>query len=109
MRKLLLGIFIVLLSACAEPLPQSKLKYAGLWEGNKVSLLIYEDGNVSYRRVSGNTKVSIDGPIKGFDGDNFSVGVGFLATDFKVTVPPQLINEQWEMVVDGVRLVKAEN
>ncbi|MCW8880087.1 MAG: hypothetical protein OQK04_17120 [Kangiellaceae bacterium] len=109
MRKLAGLVILLLLSACAEPLPQDKSQYAGLWQSDKVSLLIESDGYVSYKRESGNTKVSINGPIKSFNGDDFSVGVAFLTTEFKVSKPPHLVDGRWEMVVDGIRLIRFES
>lgn len=96
---LLLSLF--LLAACAKPLPPECLAYAGQWSGPGITLHIFPDGNVEYRREEGSTKVSIDAPIQAFEGDDFVVGVGRLVTRFDVTVPPQRGPDGWTMTVDG--------
>ena len=68
----------LLLVACAKPLPPERLAYAGEWSGPGITLRVFPDGNVKYRREEGSTKVSINAPIKAFKGDDFVVGVGRL-------------------------------
>ncbi len=103
-----LPIFVVLLlvTACAEPLPQNKLNYAGEWRSKEMTLLILEDGTVAYKRLKGGGTTSINGPLKEFVGDNFVVGVLFLTTTFNVSDPPQEENGVWRMTVDDVQLTK---
>ena len=103
----LLAVLALLLSACAEPLPKDKLAYAGEWRGQGVWLLITADGRCEYQRQKEGMSSSIEAPIKGFEGDNFVVGVGFLTTTFVVSKPPQLIDGKWKMTVDGVELTRA--
>lgn len=91
----------LLLAACAKPLPPERLAYAGEWSGPGITLHVFPDGNVEYRREEGSTKVSINAPIKAFEGDDFVVGVGRLVTRFDVTVPPQRGPDGWTMTVDG--------
>ena len=69
-------------------------------------LLITEDGSVTYKRIKNGSTTSIDGPLKGFEGDNFDVGVGPMATTFVVNKPPYQVGDQWKMVVDGQELIK---
>jgi len=43
-------------------------------------LFISQDGSVTYKRMKDGQTVSIDGPLKGFHGNDFDVGVGPMAT-----------------------------
>ncbi len=106
-RKLLLTfVLLVSLSGCAKPVPPEKSGYVGEWQEKTMSLLITQDGSVRYKRLKGGSSTSVEGPLNGFDGNNFSVGVGPLSTTFVVTRPPYKDGDQWKMVVDGVELVK---
>jgi len=49
---------------------------------------------------------SVNGPLKDFDGDNFSAGIGPMSTTFVVSKPPYQDKGRWKMVVDGVELTK---
>jgi hypothetical protein len=71
-----------------------------------MALLITQDGSVAYQRLEGGVNKSIDGPLKGFEGDHFVVGIGPLATKFVVTAAPHLDGSSWKMTVDGVELSK---
>ena len=105
-RLLLLPVLFALLAGCAEPLPEDRLHYAGLWKGEALVLLITHDGSVSYQRLKEGVTTSINGPLKAFHGDSFEVGVGPMATTFEVTEGPHAVGESWQMVVDGVRLYR---
>ena len=48
----------------------------------------------------------IEGPLKGFDGDNIEVGIGPFSTKFIVSNPPHEDAGKWKMMVDGVELVR---
>ena len=94
------------LLGCAEPLPTDKSAYAGEWRSEKVWLLITKEGHVQYERQDGNKKISINAPIKEFDGNDFSVGVGMFSTKFVVSKPPHQVGNVWKMTVDGIELTK---
>jgi hypothetical protein len=102
----LLAACALLLAACSEPLPKDRLGYAGEWQAPGVYLLITPDGRCEYQRKSGSSNVSIQAPIKRFEGDNFVVGVGFLTTTFVVSKPPASDDGKWKMTVDGVELTR---
>lgn len=105
--RCLLPILALALGACTgKPLPAERGDYAGTWRGDGVELRIDPDGTVSYRRQSGNGTVSIDGPLQGFDGDDFVVGVMVVKTTFDVEARPQQQGGRWVMTVDGVELVR---
>ena len=106
MRVAFLFIISAGLIACAKPLPEDKLDYAGQWYGNGVSLVILQEGTIAYERKEGNRSTTINAPIKGFNGDDFTVGIGFFTTDFKVSEAPHQVEGQWQMVVDDTRLVR---
>ena len=102
---LLLALLLVL-AGCGQPVPADKADYVGMWRAKDMRLLITQDGRVEYeRRRDGNT-TSVNAPLLGFDGDNFSAGVGFLRTTFVVSKRPYREGALWKMVVDGVELVR---
>jgi hypothetical protein len=72
-------------------------------------LLITADGSIRYRRLRGGATTSIEGPLKGFAGDNFDVGVGPFSTTFVVSKPPFDEGGEWKMVVDGVELTRTDD
>lgn len=105
-RNFIAIALIALLVGCAKPVPKEKQAYVGEWNGTAMALLITQDGSVAYRRLEGGVTKSIDGPLKGFDGDNFVVGVGPIATTFIVSAPPRQEGGVWKMTVDGVVLTR---
>jgi hypothetical protein len=94
------------LAGCGKPVPSEKSAYVGEWQDRTLYLLITQDGSVRYKRLKGGASTSVEGPLKGFSGNDFEVGVGPLATTFIVSRPPYQDGERWKMVVDGVELVK---
>lgn len=73
-----------------------------------MSLLITQDGSVKYERIEGGVTKSVSGPLKGFNGDNFDVGLGPLSTTFVVAAPPHQDGESVKMTVDGIELTKGQ-
>jgi hypothetical protein len=106
-RACTIGASLALAACTAKPLPADKAEYAGRWRGPGVTLEITPEGHAHYDRAEGKGRVQIDGPIKGFDGDDFVVGVMVVTTSFDVTVPPTEANGVWTMTVDGVVLTRA--
>ncbi|NQD38462.1 hypothetical protein HPT27_15680 [Permianibacter sp. IMCC34836] len=106
-------VALMLLTACGQPVPAEKMAYVGLWQAKNMVLVISADGSVAYKRLAGGVTTSVNGPLKAFEGDNFVVGVGPVATTFVVTAPPHpepasAANETvWKMTVDGVELSKS--
>jgi hypothetical protein len=96
------------LGGCSKSVPQEKSAYVGEWQDKAMYLLITQDGSVKYKRVKAGGTTSVDGPLKGFSGDNFEVGVGPMATSFVVTKPPYQDGDKWKMVVDGLELTKSD-
>jgi hypothetical protein len=105
------GPFVILLAAllsgCAQPVPDDKADYVGEWHAKTMTLLLTKDGSVRYKRVSGNSTTSIDGPLRRFEGNNFVVGIPLLSSTFEVSKPPYRENGTWKMVVDGVELTRS--
>jgi hypothetical protein len=99
-------ILVLLLSACSNPLPEDRLDYVGEWRSKEMYLLILQDGTVAYERKQNGGTTTVNAPLKEFIGDDFVVGIGFLKTTFEVSEPPTEINGTWQMVVDGIRLVR---
>jgi len=102
------AVSAVLLAGCAKPLPPEKLSYIGEWREPTMYLLITADGSLHYKRVKGSTTTTINAPVKEFQGNNIVVGIGPFSTTFVVSETPHQDGQSWIMVVDGVRLVRAE-
>jgi hypothetical protein len=108
-RHFLLAIALLLaLAGCAQPVPADKFHYVGEWKAPGMYLLITQDGSVQYERIKGGAKTTVTGPIQKYEGDDFSVGIGFLSTTFVVSKPPYQASGVWKMVVDGVELTKVD-
>ena len=107
-RTAVLSLLVAMLGACAKPVPPEKHAYVGEWRAPNMTLRISQDGRVVYKRSDGAVRTSIDGPIKDFHGDDFSVGIGFVATTFVVAAPPHADGSVWKMTVDGVELVRQQ-
>lgn len=107
-RSLLAALaLLATLSGCGVPVPADKTAYVGEWQEPAMYLLITPDGSVRYKRLQGGTSKSVEGPLKGFTGDNFDVGVGPFSTTFVVAKPPHQDGDKWHMTVDGVELTKS--
>jgi len=106
-RDLLLILWLLLLSGCSKPPPlEMRTDYVGHWQGANVSLSIFADGRLAYTRNKEGKNTKINAPISEFKGDDIVVGIGFLTTTFVVSEAPHLVDGQWQMVVDGVRLTR---
>jgi hypothetical protein len=99
----------ITLAACGKPLPADKAAYAGLWQSPEMSLLITPDGSVKYERLEGGATKSVSGPLQGFEGPNFSVGIGPMSTTFVVAAAPQTQGDKTTMTVDGVVLTRQDD
>lgn len=105
--KTIVPILLALtLFGCGKPVPPEKSAYVGEWQEKTMYLLITQDGSVRYKRLRGGATTSIDGPLKGFDGNNFEAGFGPMATTFVVSKPPYQDGDKWKMVVDDVELTR---
>ncbi len=104
--RMLALVAILVLAACAQPVPREKRDYVGEWRGDGMQLAILQEGRVVYRRQRNGGRTSIDAPIKAYEGDDFIVGVMNVETRFVVNVPPRQVDGAWTMTVDGVVLKK---
>ncbi len=107
-RAIVVILLSAFLSGCSNPLPEDRLDYVGGWVSKEMSLVILQDGTVSYSRLKNGGTTSVNGPLKDFVGNDFVVGFWFLTTTFNVSEAPQQIEGKWQMVVDGVRLTKTD-
>ena len=103
MRGLALALQVLLLLGCSEPapLPPDKASYAGTWEGDGVRIQITAQGRVSYDHKKGAGNEHIEGPIAGWRGDDFVVGVMTQKTSFEVSEAPHQEAGTWTMVING--------
>jgi hypothetical protein len=105
--KIIVSLLLALsLFGCGKPIPPEKSAYVGEWREKTMFLLITQDGSVRYKRLKGGVSTSVEGPLKGFVGDNFEVGVGPIGMTFVVNKPPYQDGERWKMVVDDMELTK---
>ncbi len=107
--RALMLVPILLLAACAIPVPPEKAAYVGEWRAPGMSLLILADGSIVYERIRGGATTKINGPLKAFKGDDFEVGIGSMATTFKVSATPHEKDGTWRMTVDGVELTRTQH
>lgn len=106
-KLFLLFIILLTLTACGKPVPVYKSAYVGEWQAPQMYLLITPEGRVVYKHYQDGGTVTVKGSLRGFKGDDFTVGSGFSTTTFLVTTPPYLSEDAtWRMVVDGVELVR---
>lgn len=105
--RFVLPLFLLcLLAACGIEVPPEKSAYIGYWEADGMSLMLTQDGSVSYKRMKKGASTKINAPLKAFRGDDFEVGVGPMVTVFKVSSPPHEVAGSWKMTVDGVELTR---
>lgn len=97
----------LMLLGCGKPVPPEKAAFVGEWKAPGMYLLLLQDGSVQYNRIKSGATTSVNGPLQGFEGDNFVVGVGMMKTTFEVSKPPYQEGGTWKMVVDGVELTKS--
>ncbi len=109
LRLLMLTGLSLALAACGIEVPHDKTDYIGRWKHADMSLWITAQGHVEYQRVEGRGTTSISAPLRGFDGDDFEVGIGWMTTRFEVSTPPHRDYGSWKMVVDGVELTRVED
>lgn len=86
--------------------PQDKADYIGEWKAVGTTLVITAGGGVSWKRIGKYGKVSFEGPLQAFKGDDFIAGALFLKQTFKVSKPPFQQDGQWKMVVEGIELTR---
>jgi hypothetical protein len=96
----------VTLTGGATAVPPEKSAYVGEWRAPSMYLSITQGGSVRYRRINEGGSSSMNGPLKGFKGNDFEVGMGPLSSTFVVSTPPHRDGVQWKMVVDDVELQK---
>ena len=109
LRAAALAGLVLLLAACERPVPDGFRDYVGHWRGENMLLVISESGHGDYERVNGRERVSIEGPVHGFDEGGFRIGIGPLSAGFDVEVAPHRDEDgRWRMTVDGVELVRVD-
>jgi hypothetical protein len=111
-NPIFLAVLLACLAGCATPVPFDKMRYVGQWEGETAYLLITPQGYVRFeqygRLLGGDLTTGMDGPLKRFDGDNFIVGIGPVATKFVVHTPPYWDGDHWKMVVGKHELARID-
>lgn len=107
-NRLIYSLVVLLtLTACGKPVPVYKSAYVGEWQAPMMYLLITPEGRVVYKHYKNGGTVTVKGSLRGFKGDNFTVGSALSTTTFLVSTPPYLSEDAtWRMVVDGVELVR---
>ena len=106
LAALLLFALAFALSGCGQPVPDDRAQFVGEWQNKTMYLLITQDGTVKYKRLKGGSSTSISGPLQGFEGDTFDVGIGLMSTTFVIDRPPYQEKGEWKMVIDGATLTR---
>ncbi len=106
--KKLLPLLVLAWVSCGQPVPAEKSAYVGEWRSQTMQLLIAQDGSVKCEQLKAGATTSVTGPLQKFEGNNFTVGIGPIATTFVVSKPPYQENGEWKMVVDDVELTKVQ-
>ena len=102
-----LAAFLCGCGGSGKGLPADRADYVAEWQSRVMYLLITEGGIVDYKRITGRGYVYIsEAPIRGFKGDDFSVGVPLFSSTFVVSKRPYREGGRWKMVVDGVELIR---
>nr|WP_158163337.1 hypothetical protein [Vibrio mimicus] len=107
--KIFLPFFLLLfLVGCAEPLPEEKKDYVGLWKSNQTSLLITEDGRLEYVSNKGVAKTSVSMPIKAINESSITAGFLVFTSKFELGGAPVSKDGLITLVVDGEELYKTD-
>ncbi|HEU0153326.1 MAG TPA: hypothetical protein VFQ84_08280 [Arenimonas sp.] len=106
--RALLLLACLWLVACAKPVPVDYANYVGHWRGDGTLLVIRANGHADYERVTGQSRLSIEGACHSFTEDGFKIGVGLLSAHFEVSHPPRQVDGRWRMTVDGVELTRVD-
>jgi hypothetical protein len=114
MRSVLVGSLLSALAGCGTYIPFEKSLYAGEWACDTVRLRIRAEGWVRYEEFKdigiapfeGTASRFVEGPLKGFKGDDIQVGVGPVVKTITVNKTPYLDGDDWKMVVDGKELIR---
>jgi hypothetical protein len=88
------------------PVPEERLDYVGIWEGDGMTLAVAAEGTVHYLRSDDDGTRRLEAPLVRFEGDDIVAGFAGIESRFAVEVPPHEGEDGWEMTVDGVRLVR---
>ena len=96
------------LLGCARPVPADYANYVGHWRGDGTLLVIRADGHADYERVTGKSRLTIEGACHSFTESGFKIGMGLLSAHFEVTHPPRRVDGRWRMTVDGVELTRVD-
>jgi hypothetical protein len=108
MKRLAALLLVVLLAACAKPIPAEHRDLVGTWEAPDMFLQVTADGRLAYRRKKAGGDVSIDAPVQQISPGKFTAGVGPLVSEFRIDQAPHLENGVWKMTVDGVALHRTD-
>jgi hypothetical protein len=96
---------VVLVLTVVGQLMQAAVKvpaeYIGEWSAPGARLILSET-RVSYRGRHGKATSSVDMPLAEFAPDHFSTRFLFLGETWRIEKPPQQVEGEWRMVVDGV-------
>jgi len=99
-----------LISSCSKttpiPVPKNKMNYIGTWSGNGVRLKISSDGTVDYTDRRNSKKISLNGPIVDFSGNDFEIKTWNAAMEFDVSKAPYQDKADIKMHINGAILKK---
>lgn len=108
MKNLLPFFLLLFLVGCAEPLPEDRKDYVGLWKSNQTSLLITEEGRLEYVSNKGTAKKSVSMPIKTINESGITAGFLIFTSKFELGGAPLPKDGLITLVVDGEELYKTD-
>lgn len=106
MKRLHIVVLLILLTGCADPLPEKDKAFAGLWASNQTSLLITEAGRMEYKSNKGSAKTTLSMPIKSISESELVAGFLFINSRFELKGKPQLVDGYTVLNIDGEDLYK---
>jgi len=108
MKKLIIfSLFTLLLVACsADPIPEDKSDYVGVWQGGNIFLEIKADGNGSYAKIQQDASETVDAPIRQLGDGKIVLKYFLFSKTLELTRAPYQEDGKWKMIIDGVTLEK---
>lgn len=113
-KKWIIVIWIMILfgiiSAIFQPSPvqftKEQEKYIWEWKWDWITLLIWNNSYINYKKQKGSVSTSISGPIVEFNDNNFKIGIWFFKTTFTINKKPLIEWNQYKMTIDWNKLTR---
>lgn len=100
------AVVLLMNLGCGKPVPDDKYDFVGNWGASNAELEITSTGWASWRQVKDGKTVKVSGPIKELRNDRIDIGIWFVSTSLKVSMPPYEDVGRWHMIVEGEDLIR---